>query len=79
MTPMLFGMKVFVSPDVPKMTLSEDVPVTPEFRAYIDAWMLSFFGTRNLLNDGQVIVIENQSFHMNPRTYSQMKLTGVMK
>ncbi|MFZ6767811.1 hypothetical protein ACO0LM_12075 [Undibacterium sp. Di26W] len=42
------GLIIISSPyvkDVPRMTLSPKVTVTPEFRAEMNAWMLEFFGT----------------------------------
>lgn len=42
----MLGMKIVVNPlcRTPKMKLRENVPVTLEFRAEIDAWMEEFFG-----------------------------------
>ncbi|CAB4163144.1 hypothetical protein UFOVP814_5 [uncultured Caudovirales phage] len=40
----LNGMAVYIREPAPKMTLSEKVPVTDEFRASVNAWMLDFFG-----------------------------------
>ena len=66
---------VVLSPDHPKRTLAEDVPVSPEFRIEINQWMLGFFGTYNLLADGQTILMENDGkVFMNPRTYAALKL-----
>jgi hypothetical protein len=39
------GFKVIVRQPFPKMQLASNVPVTDEFRAEINAWMLEFFGT----------------------------------
>jgi hypothetical protein len=68
----LFGMQVVISPDVPKMRLSRDCPVSPEFRLEMNDWMLSFFGTTNLVADGQVFKTPD-TLHMNPRTWEQLK------
>lgn len=68
------GIPIFVTPDVPRRQLSEDVPVSPEFRAEMNAWMRDFFGTTNVLEDGQVITTHyGKNFHMNPRTYAQLQ------
>lgn len=70
------GLKVFVSPDIPKMKLAPGDYVTPAFRADIDAWLLSFFGVTNLMEDGVCTVSETlSSVWMNPRTYAQLKDT----
>lgn len=74
----LFGFKVIVSPDRPKMVLSEElipgvVPWPPGFKAEMDAWMLMFFGTTNIIPDNQVYQVGHDQFHMNPRTYAAMK------
>lgn len=64
--------KVMVSPDVPKFVLSEDVPVTKEFRDDFNRWALDFFGTTNIVPDGEVYKIDSV-FYMNPRTHARMK------
>jgi hypothetical protein len=71
----LYGMRVIVTPDRPKMQLSPRVceVLAPEFIAETNAWMLRFFGTTNLLNDGAVLVHEGQSFTMNPRTAARLR------
>ena len=38
------GLEVVIRQPAPKMQLSADVPVTDEFRAEINAWMINFFG-----------------------------------
>lgn len=46
------GVPVYVSPlleEMPRMTLSEKVPVTAEFRAKTNAWMLEFFGVEHVI------------------------------
>ena len=69
-----FGLRVVVSPDRPRMTLSENCPVTPEYRIDTDAWLLGFFGTSNVLQDGQVIELRQEGvIVMNPRTYAQVQ------
>lgn len=74
----LFGMDVIVVPDLPKMRLSEDVTVPPEFRASINAWMLEFFGTTNVLVDGEVRVSGTLALiWMNPRTWASFRAAAV--
>lgn len=65
-------MKIIVSPDVPRMQLSEDCPVTPEFREQCNAWMVEFFGMHNMIEDGVYLTL-NGAIYMNPRTYEQFK------
>lgn len=72
------GLRVFVSPDLPKMQLAPGDYVTPAFRAEIDAWLKYFFGVTNLISDGQFIsVLETNTLHMNPRTYAQLKAATI--
>lgn len=71
----LFGLKVIITPDFPKMVLAPPLPwgdyITPECRIEIDAWLLSFFGTVNVIEDGKSWVSQtNQFISMNPRTYA---------
>lgn len=69
----LYGMVVIISPDHPKMQLSADCPVTPEFRVEMNLWMREFFGTTNLVPDGRSIVLTQQNrVVVNPRTYAQL-------
>jgi hypothetical protein len=35
--------------NMPRMTLSPNVPVTPAFRAEMNAWMLDFFGVEDAI------------------------------
>ena len=76
-TASLFGNRVFITPDIPKMKLSAECPVSPEFRAEIDAWMVKFFGMENLLPDGKVLQAAN-ALHMNPRTFAYFMQGGAL-
>ncbi len=68
------GLEIFVTPDAPKMKLAPGDYVTPAYRAEIDAWLMSFFGTTNLIEDGRATVMESiGKVWMNPRTYAQFK------
>lgn len=68
------GLKVLISPDTPKLQLSEGCPVTPEFRVEMNAWMRDFFGVRNLIEDGQFLHDQlNNTLHMNPRTWDRVR------
>lgn len=66
------GCKIIVTYDVPKMVLSEDCPVTPEFRAEINAWLIGFFGFSNTVEDGKAVQVGN-TLMMNPRTYKEFQ------
>ena len=70
------GMNINVTPDYHRK-LSEDVPVTPEFRAEIDAWMRSFFKPHNIVPDGEILrgrdLWGRNVVYMNPRTFEQFK------
>lgn len=75
----IYGVQILVTPDVPKMQLAPGDYITPEYRREIDAWLIEFFGTTNLLADGQVAGSELMGkAWMNPRTYAQFKAQGVM-
>ena len=72
------GLAIVVAPDKPRMVLPAElvpgvVPWPPGFKADMDAWMLAFFGTWNLLVDGEVMVLEGKTVTMNPRTFEQFK------
>lgn len=72
------GMKLYVNPDTvrPKMQLSDDCPVTPDFRAEMNAWMLEFFGSvvENSVPDGVALASSRYgAFHVNPRTFAALK------
>jgi hypothetical protein len=70
----LFGLRVFVTPDHPNMQLAPGDYVTPEFRKEIDAWLLEFFGTFNLLEDTAYLFQEQAGIvHMNPRAFAKLK------
>ena len=51
------GLRIHVSPDRARMTLNPDlgngVTYPPGFKAEIDSWLRRFFGTTNLIPDGQ--------------------------
>jgi hypothetical protein len=71
------GYGVSVSPDVPKMQLSLDVPLTNAFREEINQWMIEFFGVKNYVPDGEVFLDDfNKRMIMNPRTFEQLKRTA---
>jgi hypothetical protein len=63
---------VIVSPDIPKMRLSERVceVLAPDFIIETNAWMLQFFGTTNAVGDGEVRMLPGGKAMMNPRTYA---------
>lgn len=71
------GARVYVTPDLPKMKLSPECPVTPDFRVEMDAWLLSFFGVSNTVPDGQGYQLFGD-LYMNPRTWSQVRAAAAI-
>lgn len=70
----LNGIRVFVTPDIPKMKLGPGDYVTPAFRAEMDEWLLQFFGTTNLVEDGKCYhMLLEDAVSMNPRTYAKLR------
>lgn len=69
----LFGRKVYVIPDRPKMILSPELPVTEEFRADFNAWLLSFFGTECFISDDEIIFAGDDTVYVNVRTFNRLK------
>lgn len=75
------GITFQVVPDRPKMQLSADCPVTDDYRADTNAWMIRFFGTWNPLKDDEVIEVNCDALGMaggrrmmcNPRTYAKIE------
>ncbi len=77
----LCGLAVFISPDLPRRTLPDEVmpgiPWPDGFKAKMDAWMLDFFGTTNLIEDNAALKSRNPfsgqgTIHVNPRTYARL-------
>lgn len=55
------GYRVIASYPTARMQLSDNVPVTDEFRAEMNLWMRGFFGYNEpVVKKGQAIVIEVQ-------------------
>lgn len=70
------GLKVYVTPDRPKMQLSPRVRevLAPDFIAETNEWMARFFGMWNQVPDGDFIVNHLAGcVYMNPRTYERFK------
>lgn len=68
----LFGMKIMVAAQYPKMVLAEDCPVTPEFRKEINEWMREFFGTTCLVPEDQALVFNGVTM-LHPTTYAKLR------
>lgn len=68
----LFGYKIIVNHDTPKRQLDPGLTLTPTFRAEYNAWLASFFGYTNKLEDGQCYIAGRDCI-MNPRTYVYFK------
>ena len=72
------GFKIIVSPDLPKMTLGAGDFVTQEFRAQVDAWMLEFFCTKNLVSDDAPLVSEMmRCMWVTPNLLAKLKASTV--
>jgi hypothetical protein len=72
----LYGMDVIVTPDHPKMQLSERVCeiLAPDFIKDMNTWMLGFFGMTNAVKDGETLVSQTAGrLFMNPRTYQNLR------
>ena len=67
----LSGMRIFVEPPQPaKLSLSEHVQVSDEFRADFDAWLLVEFGRKDpLLKPGQVLQMAGFGMMVSQQTY----------
>lgn len=76
MHPTLYGLRIVVVPDRPKRQLSERVceVLAPAFIDEMNAWLHSFFGTWNQLNDGQLAFSDaSRVVYVNPRTFEEVK------
>ncbi len=73
----IFGLDVVISPDHPKRKLPDEVipgvvPWPPGFKEDMDAWLLGFFGTNNIVKDGEVLKM-GRAVCMSPRTLDRLK------
>ncbi len=68
----LFGYTIVVNPDTPKRQLPSNLTLKPAFRAEYNAWLASFFGYTNVIDDGQVYITGRECV-MNPRTFEDFK------
>jgi hypothetical protein len=67
------GLKITVTPDVPRYVLPPDVPPpTGMTRREFDAWALDTCGTTNLLADGWMAK-GRDTVYVNPRTFARVK------
>ena len=74
----LYGFKVMVTPDTPRMQLSEHVLVSDEFRVKTNAWLLDFFGGINLIKDGDTLLNKrDQVIFVNPRMFEKLKTAAL--
>lgn len=69
---LLSGVPIRVMPDTPKLRLSNQVTVSPQFRKEFDAWLLEMFPS-NILRDNEVIGVGG-ALLMNPRTWAKVKV-----
>ena len=67
---LIYGKRVVVNSAVtPKIQLSEDCPVSDDYRVEINQWMIEHFGMKYIIPDDQVLLIDNDYFLMNPNAY----------
>lgn len=66
-TKSIFGFNIIEAPRRPKMQLSEDCPVTDDFRKEINAWMIEFFGYDDTIKIGTAYMFGN-NLVMRPET-----------
>lgn len=71
------GLRVQIHEDRPKMQLSEDVPVSPEFRVEMNQWMREFFGTTNLI--GSQVIVMGDTVVMSEKTFEFLKSSEHMR
>jgi hypothetical protein len=70
----LNGYSIVAGQTYPKMQLSEKVPVTPEFRAEINAWMADFFGYACVVPEGQVFFLKlERTIICHPKDVQKLK------
>lgn len=69
----ILGRRVQISAAYPRMQVSEALAriLTPEVLAETNAWMVSFFGYRELLPDGVVYELHGHTLLMNRATYDK--------
>lgn len=66
------GNRVFICHIMsPRMQLSEDCPVTPDFRVEMNQWMSRFFGVVPLIPDGTVWQ-QGNCVYVNKATYHKL-------
>lgn len=68
------GYTVTVVEDTPGYVMSKDLPISPEMRASMEAWILTFFTPKNTLMLGEVINLGHE-YLMNPRTLRMLRDT----
>ncbi len=74
MIDLIDGVRVHVTPDVPKMKLAPGDYVTEQCRRDTDEWLVRFFGVTNLIADGQVVGSPTKGeVYVNPRTYQRLR------
>jgi len=73
-TSLLADYNLCIVDDVPKMQLSEDCPVTPEFRKSMNAWMREFFGVDCVVPDDMLFIErETEIIYVNLRTALKLR------
>jgi hypothetical protein len=65
------GCRVHIVQDKPKMQLAPGDYVTPEYKKYVDQWLVEFFGTTNIIADGQMMVFNANNLAIMPGPYTE--------
>lgn len=71
----IFGMKVIEVRPIPRMQLSEKVPVADDFRREINQWMISFFGMKSPLGKNE-FVITGDTIFCDPKHVAKLRDVG---
>lgn len=71
------GLLVRVRKPVPRMQLSKDVPVSPEFRDETNKWMRDFFGVESPVPDG--FLIKGKTVEMSESMFDFLKNSNHMR
>lgn len=71
----LNGYKVIIHKPVPKLQLSEDCPVSDDFRIEINAWLIDFFGYEkdSIIDSGDIIMLHaSREMIMSQETHTKL-------
>lgn len=70
----ILGFRLVVTHRIPKLQLSPDCPVSDEVRKETNAWMIKFFGMKDVIEDSMVMVDHNnRRAYVNALTFNNIK------